>query len=123
MLLYFAVDEEDTCFHSSKIFNNLEDLYKELMDYRKNLHFVYSVTLFVYDTVSNKECSIVIIANDITSLSFDVLKSYVDIFTEYYYRDGMVVTSIKCDIVGDGCGNFGYDYVTVTFDDGTEVRR
>lgn len=122
MLLYFALDDEDTCFHSSKIFNNLEDLYKELMDYRNNVHFVYSVSLFVYDTVSNKECSIVIIANDITSLSFDVLKSYVDIFTTYHYKDDMVVTSIKCDIVGDGCGNFGYDYVTVTFDDGTEVR-
>ena len=100
----------------------LEDLYKELMDYRNNVHFVYSVSLFVYDTVSNKECSIVIIANDITSLSFDVLKSYVDIFTTYYYKDGMVVTSIKCDIVGDGCGNFGYDYVTVTFDDESELR-
>lgn len=47
MLLYFAVDEDDTCFHSSKIFNNLEDLYKELMDYRKNVHFVYSVSLFL----------------------------------------------------------------------------
>ena len=47
MLLYFALDDEDTCFHSSKIFNNLEDLYKELMDYRNNVHFVYSVSLFV----------------------------------------------------------------------------
>ena len=97
MLLYFAVDEDDTCFHSSKIFNNLEDLYKELMDYRKNVHFVYSVSLFVYDTVSNKGCSIVIMSDDITSLSFDILKSYVGIFTEYYYREGTVVTSIFDD--------------------------
>lgn len=122
MLLYFAVDEDDTCFHSSKIFNNLEDLYKELMDYRKNVHFVYSVTLFVYDTVSNKECSIIIMTDDIASLSFDILKSYVGIFTEYYYREGTVVTSIRCSIVSDECGNFGYDFVTVTFDDESELR-
>lgn len=122
MLLYFAVDEDDTCFHSSKIFNNLEDLYKELMDYRKNVHFVYSVSLFVYDTVSNKGRSIVIMSDDITSLSFDILKSYVGIFTEYYYREGTVVTSIRCSIVSDECGNFGYDFVTVTFDDESELR-
>lgn len=41
MLLYFALDDEDTCFHSSKIFNNLEDLYAEIVDYRNNVHFIY----------------------------------------------------------------------------------
>ena len=101
MLLYFALDDEDTCFHSSKIFNNLEELYNELMDYRKNVHFV---------------------SDDITSLSFDILKFYVGIFTEYYYREGTVVTSIRCSIVSDECGNFGYDFVTVTFDDESELR-
>ena len=120
MLLYFALDDEHICFHSSKIFNNLEDLYNELMDYRENKHYVYSISLFVYDTVSNKECSIIINANDIKSLSLECLKSYVNTFTEYYYREGRVIKSIKCHIEGDECGNFEHDYVTLIFDDSFE---
>lgn len=120
MLLYFALDDEHTCFHSSKIFNNLKELYDELINYRNNVHYVYSTSLFVYDTVSNKECSIIINANDIKSLSFERLESYVNLFTAYY-NDGMVIKSIKCEISGDDCGNFGHDFVTVTFEDSSEL--
>nr|DAR90996.1 MAG TPA: reticulocyte binding/rhoptry protein [Caudoviricetes sp.] len=120
MLLYFALDDEHTCFHSSKIFNDLKELYDELINYRNNVHYVYSTSLFVYDTVSNKECSIIINANDIKSLSFERLKSYVNLFTTYY-NDGMVIKSIKCDVSGDDCGNFGHDFVTVTFEDSSEL--
>lgn len=120
MLLYFALDDESTCFHSSKIFNNLKELYDELIDYRQNVHYVYSIFLFVYDTVSNKECSIVINANDISVVSYERLKSYVNLFTTFY-NDGMVIKSIKCEISGDECGNFEHDFVTVTFEDSSEL--
>lgn len=120
MLLYFALDDESTCFHSSKIFNGLKELYDELINYRNNVHYVYSTSLFVYDTVSNKEYSIIINANDIKSLSFERLESYVNIFTEYY-NDGMVIKSIKCEISGDECGNFEHDFVTLIFEDSSEL--
>lgn len=120
MLLYFALDDESTCFHSSKIFNGLKELYDELIDYRNNVHYVYSTSLFVYDTVSNKECSIIINANDIKSLSFERLEFYVNLFIAYY-NDGMVIKSIKCEISGDECGNFEHDFVTVTFEDSSEL--
>jgi hypothetical protein len=121
MLLYFALDDESTCFHSSKIFNDLRELYDELINYRNNVHYVYSTSLFVYDTVSNKECSIIINANDIKSLSFELLKSYVDIFNDYYYREGRFIQTIKCEVSGDDCGNFDYDTVTLIFDDSSEL--
>lgn len=120
MLLYFALDDESTCFHSSKIFNDLRELYDELINYRQNVHYVYSISLFVYDTVSNKGCSIIINANDIKSLSFERLESYVNLFTAYY-NDGMVVKSIKCNISGDECGNFEHDFVTLIFEDSSEL--
>lgn len=120
MLLYFALDDESTCFHSSKIFNDLRELYDELINYRQNVHYVYSISLFVYDTVSNKDCSIIINANDIKSLSFERLESYVNLFTAYY-NDGMVVKSIKCNISGDECGNFEHDFVTLIFEDSSEL--
>lgn len=120
MLLYFALDDESTCFHSSKIFNDLKELYDELVNYRNNVHYVYSTSLFVYDTVSNKECSIIINANDIKSLSFERLESYVNLFTAYY-NDGMVIKSIKCEISGDECGNFEHDFVTLIFEDSSEL--
>jgi hypothetical protein len=120
MLLYFALDDEHTCFHSSKIFNGLKELYDELINYRNNVHYVYSTSLFVYDTVSNKECSIIINANDIKSLSFERLEFYVNLFTAYY-NDGMVIKSIKCDISGDECGNFEHDFVTLIFEDSSEL--
>lgn len=120
MLLYFALDDEHTCFHSSKIFNNLKELHDELIDYRKNVHYVYSISLFVYDTVSNKECNIIINANDIKSLSFERLEFYVNLFTAYY-NDGMVIKSIKCEISGDECGNFEHDFVTLIFEDSSEL--
>lgn len=120
MLLYFALDDESTCFHSSKIFNDLKELYDELIDYRQNVHYVYSISLFVYDTVSNKECNIVINANDISVVSYKQLKSYVSVFTEYN-RDGKVIKSIKCDVSGDECGNFEHDFVTVTFEGSSEL--
>lgn len=120
MLLYFALDDEHTCFHSSKIFNNLKELHDELIDYRNNVHYVYSTSLFVYDTVSNKECSIIINANDIKSLSFERLEFYVNLFTAYY-NDGMVIKSIKCEISGDECGNFEHDFVTLIFEDSSEL--
>lgn len=120
MLLYFALDDESTCFHSSKIFNDLKELYDELINYRNNVHYVYSTSLFVYDTVSNKECSIIINANDIKSLSFELLESYVNLFTAYY-NDGMVIKSIKCEISGDECGNFEHDFVTLIFEDSSEL--
>lgn len=120
MLLYFALDDESTCFHSSKIFNDLKELYDELINYRNNVHYVYSTSLFVYDTVSNKECSIIINANDIKSLSFERLEFYVNLFTAYY-NDGMVIKSIKCEISGDECGNFEHDFVTLIFDDSSEL--
>lgn len=122
MLLYFALDDEDTCFHSSKIFNNLEDLYKELMDYRENVHFVYSVTLFVYDTDEDKGCTIVIMSDDIGVVSYNYIKSCVDIFIDNYYRDGNELISIRCSVIGDECGNFGYDFKTLTYDNESEVR-
>lgn len=120
MLLYFALDDESTCFHSSKIFNDLKELYGELINYRQNVHYVYSISLFVYDTVSNKECSIIINANDISVVSYERLKSYVNLFTAYY-NDGMVVKSIKCEISGDECGNFEHDFVTLIFEDSSEL--
>lgn len=120
MLLYFALDDESTCFHSSKIFNDLKELYDELINYRNNVHYVYSTSLFVYDTVSNKECSIIINANDIKSLSFERLEFYVNLFTAYY-NDGMVIKSIKCEISGDECGNFEHDFVTLIFEDSSEL--
>nr|DAX80951.1 MAG TPA: hypothetical protein [Bacteriophage sp.] len=120
MLLYFALDDESTCFHSSKIFNDLRELYDELINYRNNVHYVYSTSLFVYDTVSNKECSIIINANDIKSLSFERLEFYVNLFTAYY-NDGMVIKSIKCEISGDECGNFEHDFVTLIFEDSSEL--
>mgnify|MGYP000917093455 FL=1 len=120
MLLYFALDDEHTCFHSSKIFNDLKELYDELINYRQNVHYVYSTSLFVYDTVSNKECSIIINANDIKSLSFERLEFYVNLFTAYY-NDGMIIKSIKCDISGDECGNFEHDFVTLIFEDSSEL--
>ena len=120
MLLYFALDDESTCFHSSKIFNDLRELYDELINYRQNVHYVYSISLFVYDTVSNKDCNIIINANDIIIVSYERLDSYVNIFTEYY-KDGMIVKSIKCEVSGDECGNFGHDFVTVTFEDSSEL--
>ncbi len=120
MLLYFALDDESTCFHSSKIFNDLRELYDELINYCNNVHYVYSTSLFVYDTVSNKECSIIINANDIKSLSFELLESYVNLFTAYY-NDGMVIKSIKCEISGDECGNFEHDFVTLIFEDSSEL--
>lgn len=120
MLLYFALDDEHTCFHSSKIFNNLKELHDELIDYRKNVHYVYSISLFVYDTVSNKECNIIINSNDIESLSFERLEFYVNLFTAYY-NDGMVIKSIKCEISGDECGNFEHDFVTLIFEDSSEL--
>lgn len=120
MLLYFALDDEHTCFHSSKIFNDLKELYDELINYRQNVHYVYSTSLFVYDTVSNKECSIIINANDIKSLSFERLEFYVNLFTTYY-NDGMIIKSIKCDISGDECGNFEHDFVTLIFEDSSEL--
>lgn len=120
MLLYFALDDESTCFHSSKIFNDLRELYDELINYRNNVHYVYSTSLFVYDTVSNKECSIIINANDIESLSFERLEFYVNLFTAYY-NDGMVIKSIKCEISGDECGNFEHDFVTLIFEDSSEL--
>lgn len=120
MLLYFALDDEHTCFHSSKIFNDLKELYDELINYRQNVHYVYSTSLFVYDTVSNKDCNITINANDIIVVSYEHLTSYVNIFTEYY-KDGMIVKSIKCDVSGDDCGNFDYDTVTLIFDDSSEL--
>lgn len=120
MLLYFALDDESTCFHSSKIFNDLKELYDELINYRQNVHYVYSTSLFVYDTVSNKECSIIINANDIKSLSFERLEFYVNLFTAYY-NDGMIIKSIKCDISGDECGNFEHDFVTLIFEDSSEL--
>lgn len=120
MLLYFALDDESTCFHSSKIFNDLRELYDELINYRNNVHYVYSTSLFVYDTVSNKECSIIINANDIKSLSFERLEFYVNLFTAYY-NDGMVIKSIKCEISGDDCGNFEHDFVTLIFEDSSEL--
>ena len=120
MLLYFALDDESTCFHSSKIFNDLKELYDELINYRNNVHYVYSTSLFVYDTVSNKECSIIINANDIKSLSFERLEFYVNLFTAYY-NDGMVIKSIKCEISGDDCGNFEHDFVTLIFEDSSEL--
>lgn len=120
MLLYFALDDEHTCFHSSKIFNNLKELHDELIDYRKNVHYVYSISLFVYDTVSNKECNIIINSNDIESLSFELLEFYVNLFTAYY-NDGMVIKSIKCEISGDECGNFEHDFVTLIFEDSSEL--
>lgn len=120
MLLYFALDDEHTCFHSSKIFNNLKELYDELINYRNNVHYVYSTSLFVYDTVCNKECSIIINANDIKSLSFERLEFYVNLFTAYY-NDGMVIKSIKCEISGDECGNFEHDFVTLIFEDSSEL--
>lgn len=92
------------------------------MDYRKNVHFVYSVTLFVYDTVSNKECSIIIMTDDISVVSYDYIKSCVDIFIDNYYRDGKNIISIRCSVVGDECGNFGYDFKTLTYDNESEVR-
>lgn len=120
MLLYFALDDESTCFHSSKIFTDLKELYDELINYRNNVHYVYSTSLFVYDTVSNKECSIIINANDIKSLSFERLEFYVNLFTAYY-NDGMVIKSIKCEISGDECGNFEHDFVTLIFEDSSEL--
>lgn len=120
MLLYFALDDESTCFHSSKIFNDLKELYDELINYRNNVHYVYSTSLFVYDTVSNKEYSIIINANDIKSLSFERLEFYVNLFTAYY-NDGMVIKSIKCEISGDECGNFEHDFVTLIFEDSSEL--
>lgn len=120
MLLYFALDNEHTCFHSSKIFNDLKELYDELINYRNNVHYVYSTSLFVYDTVSNKEYSIIINANDIKSLSFERLEFYVNLFTAYY-NDGMVIKSIKCEISGDECGNFEHDFVTLIFEDSSEL--
>lgn len=120
MLLYFALDDESTCFHSSKIFNDLRELYDELINYRQNVHYVYSISLFVYDTVSNKDCNITINANDIIVVSYEHLTSYVNIFTEYY-KDGMIVKSIKCEVSGDDCGNFGHDFVTLTFEDSSEL--
>lgn len=120
MLLYFALDDESTCFHSSKIFTDLKDLYDELINYRNNVHYVYSISLFVYDTVSNKDCNITINANDIIVVSYEHLTSYVNIFTEYY-KDGMIVKSIKCDVSGDDYGNFDYDTVTLIFDDSSEL--
>ena len=120
MLLYFALDDESTCFHSSKIFNDLRDLYDELINYRQNVHYVYSISLFVYDTVSNKDCNIIINANDIKSLSFEHLEFYVNLFTAYY-NDGMVIKSIKCEISGDECGNFEHDFVTLIFEDSSEL--
>jgi hypothetical protein len=120
MLLYFALDDESTCFHSSKILNDLKELYDELINYRNNVHYVYSTSLFVYDTVSNKECSIIINANDIKSLSFERLEFYVNLFTAYY-NDGMVIKSIKCEISGDECGNFEHDFVTLIFEDSSEL--
>lgn len=120
MLLYFALDDEHTCFHSSKIFNNLKELHDELIDYRKNVHYVYSISLFVYDTVSNKECNIIINSNDIESLSFERLEFYVNLFTAYY-NDGMVIKSIKYEISGDDCGNFEHDFVTLIFEDSSEL--
>lgn len=120
MLLYFALDDEHTCFHSSKIFNNLKELHDELIDYHKNVHYVYSISLFVYDTVSNKECNIIINSNDIESLSFERLEFYVNLFTAYY-NDGMVIKSIKCEISGDECGNFEHDFVTLIFEDSSEL--
>nr|DAS88445.1 MAG TPA: hypothetical protein [Bacteriophage sp.] len=120
MLLYFALDDEHTCFHSSKIFNDLKELYDELINYRNNVHYVYSTSLFVYDTVSNKEYSIIINANDIKSLSFERLEFYVNLFTAYY-NDGMVIKSIKCEISGDECGNFEHDFVTLIFEDSSEL--
>lgn len=120
MLLYFALDDESTCFHSSKIFNVLKELYDELINYRNNVHYVYSTSLFVYDTVSNKECSIIINANDIKSLSFERLEFYVNLFTAYY-NDGMVIKSIKCEISGDECGNFEHGFVTLIFEDSSEL--
>lgn len=120
MLLYFALDDESTCFHSSKIFNDLRELYDELINYRNNVHYVYSTSLFVYDTVSNKECSIIINANDIKSLSFERLEFYVNLFTAYY-NDGMVIKSINCEISGDECGNFEHDFVTLIFEDSSEL--
>lgn len=120
MLLYFALDDEHTCFHSSKIFNDLRELYDELINYRNNVHYVYSTSLFVYDTVSNKEYSIIINANDIKSLSFERLEFYVNLFTAYY-NDGMVIKSIKCEISGDECGNFEHDFVTLIFEDSSEL--
>lgn len=120
MLLYFALDDESTCFHSSKIFTDLKELYDELINYRNNVHYVYSTSLFVYDTVSNKECSIIINANDIKSLSFERLEFYVNLFTAYY-NDGMVIKSIKCEISGDDCGNFEHDFVTLIFEDSSEL--
>ena len=120
MLLYFALDDEHTCFHSSKIFNDLRELYDELINYRNNVHYVYSTSLFVYDTVSNKECSIIINANDIKSLSFERLEFYVNLFTAYY-NDGMVIKSIKCEISGDECCNFEHDFVTLIFEDSSEL--
>ena len=120
MLLYFALDDESTCFHSSKIFNDLKELYDELINYRQNVHYVYSTSLFVYDIVSNKECSIIINANDIKSLSFERLEFYVNLFTAYY-NDGMVIKSIKCEISGDECGNFEHDFVTLIFEDSSEL--
>ena len=120
MLLYFALDDEHTCFHSSKIFNDLKELYDELINYRQNVHYVYSTSLFVYDTVSNKDCNITINANDIIVVSYEHLTSYVNIFTEYY-KDGIIVKSIKCDVSGDGYGNFDYDTVTLIFDDSSEL--
>lgn len=122
MLLYFALDDEDTCFHSSKIFNNLEELYNELMDYRKNVHFVYSVTLFVYDTDADKGCTIFIMSDDISVVSYNYIKSCVDIFIDNYYRDGNELISIRCSVIGDECGNFGYDFKTLTYDNESEVR-
>lgn len=120
MLLYFALDDEHTCFHSSKIFNDLKELYDELINYRQNVHYVYSTSLFVYDTVSNKDCNITINANDIIVVSYEHLTSYVNIFTEYY-KDGIIVKSIKCDVSGDDYGNFDYDTVTLIFDDSSEL--
>lgn len=120
MLLYFALDDEHTCFHSSKIFNNLKELYDELINYRNNVHYVYSISLFVYDTVSNKDCNITINASDIKSLSFERLEFYVNLFTAYY-NDGMVIKSIKCEISGDECGNFEHDFVTLIFEDSSEL--
>ena len=120
MLLYFALDDEHNCFHSSKIFNDLKDLYDELIDYRQNVHYVYSISLFLYDTVSNKECNIVINTNDISVISYERLESYANLFTAYY-NNGMVVKSIKCEVSGDECGNFGHDFVTVTFEDSSEL--
>jgi len=55
-----------------------------------------------------------------TSLSFERLEFYVNLFTAYY-NDGMVIKSIKCEISGDDCGNFDYDTVTLIFDDSSEL--